>query len=108
VADSGRLKTNPPPDPAGIEVETLLVGLCGTDMEIVAGSYGTADPAQERLIIGHEAVGRVVEAHDNSEFEAAADPAWLRGVITRRVALENWEEAFDGHSDDVNVVLNLG
>ena len=70
VADSGRLETNPRSTEGGIEVETLLVGLCGTDMEIVDGSYGTAAPGRERLIIGHEAVGRVVEAHDASGFEA--------------------------------------
>jgi hypothetical protein len=32
----------------------------------------------------------------------------MRGVITRRVALDDWEEAFDGNSDDVKVVLDLG
>lgn len=70
VADSGRLETNPRLNEGAIEVETLLVGLCGTDMEIVDGSYGTAAPGRERLIIGHEAVGRVVEAQGDSGFEA--------------------------------------
>ena len=70
VAESGRLEKNPRFHHQGIEVETLLVGLCGTDREIVEGSYGAAAHGRERLIIGHEAVGRVVEAHDDSGFAA--------------------------------------
>ena len=37
----------------------------------------------------------------------AADPAWLRGMITRRLPLDRWPEAFDRRPDDIKVVLDL-
>jgi threonine dehydrogenase-like Zn-dependent dehydrogenase len=42
-------------------VEALAVGVCGTDAEIASGQYGWAPPGRERLILGHESLGRVVE-----------------------------------------------
>jgi hypothetical protein len=38
---------------------------------------------------------------------ADADPAWLLGLITRRVPLANWRDAYASHPDDVKVVLDL-
>jgi threonine dehydrogenase-like Zn-dependent dehydrogenase len=38
------------------------VGVCGTDVEIVAGEYGEAPPGADRLVLGHESLGRVREA----------------------------------------------
>jgi threonine dehydrogenase-like Zn-dependent dehydrogenase len=43
-------------------VQTVAVGICGTDRELLAGDYGEAPPGEERLIIGHESLGQVVEA----------------------------------------------
>jgi glucose 1-dehydrogenase len=43
-------------------VQTLAVGVCGTDLEIVGGGYGWAPPGRERLVLGHESLGRVLEA----------------------------------------------
>ncbi|MDP9100623.1 MAG: glucose 1-dehydrogenase [Actinomycetota bacterium] len=43
-------------------VQGLAVGLCGTDVEIVAAAYGEAPPGADRLVIGHENLGRVLEA----------------------------------------------
>lgn len=61
------------PEPAAHEgpvlVQSLAVGLCGTDNDIVNGSYGTAPPGAERLVLGHENLGRVLEAPDWSEFQ---------------------------------------
>jgi threonine dehydrogenase-like Zn-dependent dehydrogenase len=48
-------------------VQTLEVGLCGTDAEIVAGRYGQAPPGQELLVLGHENLGRVLEAPEGGE-----------------------------------------
>lgn len=42
-------------------VKVVRVGICGTDMEIKEGEYGTAPPGSDHLIIGHEALGRVAE-----------------------------------------------
>ncbi|HUZ12272.1 MAG TPA: glucose 1-dehydrogenase [Caulobacteraceae bacterium] len=38
---------------------------------------------------------------------AQADRAWLQRLITRRVPLANWREAFEDRPDDVKVVLEL-
>lgn len=38
----------------------LDVGVCGTDREICRFEYGTPPPAEEHLVIGHEAVAEVV------------------------------------------------
>jgi threonine dehydrogenase-like Zn-dependent dehydrogenase len=45
-----------------ILVETIAVGVCGTDVEIVEGKYGWPPPGKTRLILGHESLGRVLEA----------------------------------------------
>ncbi len=52
---------DPPAADGPVLVETLAVGVCGTDLEIVAGKYGEAPPGQDRLTIGHESLGRVLE-----------------------------------------------
>lgn len=53
------------PEPAAEEgailVEALAVGICGTDHEIISGAYGEAPPGQDRLVLGHESLGRVLE-----------------------------------------------
>ena len=38
---------------------------------------------------------------------ATADPAWLRGMITRRVPLTRWSEALDRQPEDIKVVVDL-
>ncbi len=48
-------------DLGSVVVEALAVGICGTDVEISRGEYGWAPPGQERLILGHESLGRVVD-----------------------------------------------
>ena len=65
-AGSARLDDLPEPSPeeGGLLVETLAVGVCGTDLEIADGEYGWAPPGRERLVLGHESLGRVVEAAD--------------------------------------------
>src|SRR5205814_2079153 len=47
-------------------VQALAVGVCGTDLEIVGGAYGQAPPGRERLVLGHESLGRVLEAPADS------------------------------------------
>jgi glucose 1-dehydrogenase len=64
VARSARLDDvpEPPPSAGSVLVRTLAMGVCGTDIEIVRGEYGTAPPGAARLILGHESLGEVVEA----------------------------------------------
>jgi glucose 1-dehydrogenase len=52
----------PPEDEGQVLVESLAVGVCGTDEEIVSGAYGWAPTGQDRLVLGHESLGRVLEA----------------------------------------------
>jgi threonine dehydrogenase-like Zn-dependent dehydrogenase len=63
-AGSARLEdvAEPPESDGPVLVETLAVGVCGTDVEIVSGAYGWAPPGRDRLVIGHESLGRVLEA----------------------------------------------
>lgn len=64
TADSLELVDLPePPESEGpVLVESLMVGICGTDAEIVDGLYGTPPPGQDRLVLGHENLGRVRQA----------------------------------------------
>jgi threonine dehydrogenase-like Zn-dependent dehydrogenase len=59
----------PPPESDGdILVRALALGICGTDHEIISGDYGWAPSGAQRLIIGHESLGRVEQAPANSGF----------------------------------------
>ncbi len=63
TAGSARLEDVPEPDDelGSVLVEALAVGVCGTDAEIAGGEYGWAPPGSERLILGHESLGRVLD-----------------------------------------------
>jgi threonine dehydrogenase-like Zn-dependent dehydrogenase len=58
----------PPISDGPVLVETLAVGICGTDLEILSGAYGWAPPGHERLVLGHESLGRVLEAPAGGEL----------------------------------------
>lgn len=68
--DSLSIEDVPDPDvgPDELLVDGIAVGVCGTDREIAAGDYGWAPPGQERLVIGHESLGRVRTAPADSGF----------------------------------------
>ena len=51
----------PGADLGSVVVEALAAGICGTDVEIADGAYGWAPPGEERLILGHESLGRVID-----------------------------------------------
>ena len=70
----------PPAADGSLLVQTIAVGICGTDAEIVRGEYGTAPPGREHLIIGHESVGSVLEAPAGSGF-ASGD--LVVGIVRR-------------------------
>lgn len=61
------------PEPAAgagqLLVDGLAVGVCGTDRELFAGDYGWAPPGHDRLVIGHESLGRVRAAPPGSGFD---------------------------------------
>lgn len=71
-ADSARLDEIAEPDEStgDVLVATRLIGVCGTDLEIVRGDYGWAPPGRERLVLGHESLGRVISAPATGELRA--------------------------------------
>lgn len=74
--------TVPEPEAADGEllVEGVAIGVCGTDKEIVRGDYGWAPPGRDRLVLGHESLGRVLEAPAGSEL---AEGDLVAGVVRR-------------------------
>ena len=72
VAGSVRFEEVPEPDEStgSILVEAVAVGICGTDVEIASGAYGWAPPGRDRLILGHESLGRVVDPGPRSGLQA--------------------------------------
>ncbi len=81
-AGSAAVTDMPEPEPAPGEllVDGIALGVCGTDREIIGGEYGWAPPGSERLVLGHESLGRVREAPAGSGF-AAGD--LVVGVVRR-------------------------
>jgi threonine dehydrogenase-like Zn-dependent dehydrogenase len=61
-------------------VDGLALGVCGTDREISRGEYGWAPEGRERLVLGHESLGRVREAPDGADF---APGDLVVGVVRR-------------------------
>ncbi len=70
----------PKAGPGELLVAGLAIGICGTDREIAAGEYGWAPPERDRLVIGHESLGRVMTAPPGSHF---AEGDLVVGVVRR-------------------------
>src|SRR3954467_14925713 len=81
-AGSAALEDVPEPDEAAgaLLVDGLALGICGTDGEIVRGEYGWAPPGAERLVLGHESLGRVLSAPAGSGF---AEGDLVVGIVRR-------------------------
>jgi glucose 1-dehydrogenase len=82
LANSARLDEvpDPAPGPGELLVDALALGVCGTDREIISGAYGWAPPGRDRLILGHESLGRVRQAPPGSDFQ----PGDLAVGVVRR------------------------
>jgi len=79
---SVRLESRAKPQARGDQllVQAIALGICGTDAEIIAGEHGAAPSGQERLILGHESLGRVLHAPHGSGF---APGDWVVGIVRR-------------------------
>jgi threonine dehydrogenase-like Zn-dependent dehydrogenase len=80
----GSLRLDERPDPAPRDgwalIEAVALGVCGTDRDIIAGDYGWAPPGEERLVLGHESLGRVLEAPAGSDLKQGD---LVAGVVRR-------------------------
>ena len=93
VPNSARLDdvSEPPAADGDVLVETLAIGICGTDREIAAGDYGRAPAGQERLIIGHGSLGRctprraIAAGRSGGGDRAAARSGAVSGLRAGRV-----------------------
>jgi len=82
IANSVALATvaEPAPGEGAVLVKALALGICGTDREIIAGEYGLAPPGADHLILGHESLGRVIDAPPGSGFVAGD---LVAGIVRR-------------------------
>ncbi len=69
---------DPPPAEGSVLAQGLLVGICATDSEVLSG-HGRP-PGRHRLIIGHESLGRVLQAPP----DAPVQPGDLVVGVVRR------------------------
>ncbi|GGP80868.1 glucose 1-dehydrogenase [Saccharothrix coeruleofusca] len=69
-----------PERPDEVLVEGLLVGVCGTDVEIVEDGFGSPPPGRDGLVLFHESLGRVLSAPEGSGF---APGDLVAGVVRR-------------------------
>src|SRR5436853_553940 len=70
----------PPLDDGEVLVEGVLVGVCGTDVEISKEGYGQPPAGRDRLTLFHESLGRVVEAPSGSGLRSGD---LVAGVVRR-------------------------
>ncbi len=86
--------------PDDLLVEGLAMGICGTDREIVRGAYGWSPLERERLVLGHESLGRIITAPLGSAFH----PGELVVGVARRpdpapclhCAIGEWDMCING------------
>lgn len=84
----------------------LGVSSAGRKTEFDIGGFN------RKLVLGNEAVFGAVNANlshyrQAAEALARADRRWLDRLITRRVPLSRWREAFTARADDIKVVLEF-
>jgi glucose 1-dehydrogenase len=81
-------------------VQTIAIGVCGTDHEIIERGHGRPPVGADRLVLGHESLGRVGDAPEGSSFA----PGDLVAGIVRRpdpepcpaCAVGEWDMCLNG------------
>jgi threonine dehydrogenase-like Zn-dependent dehydrogenase len=63
--------------PDQLKIKILEVGICGTDREQVEAGYGDVPRGMDRLVIGHEMLGEVVETGADVKAFSVGDYAVL-------------------------------
>lgn len=59
--------------PTEVKIKILDVGVCGTDRHICTFAFGTPPPGSDYLILGHEALGEVIEVGKDVQHLAVGD-----------------------------------
>src|SRR6202000_1009315 len=90
----------PPEEDGPVLVRTQAIGICGTDLEIINGDYGSAPPGQGRLTIGHASLGRGAGAAPGPGFRTGD---LVVGIVRRRdpvpcpaCAAGHWDMCING------------
>jgi threonine dehydrogenase-like Zn-dependent dehydrogenase len=80
--------------------ETVAIGICGTDREMLTGSYGEPPPGRERLVLGHECLAKVVDAPVASGLQAGQLVVpmvrWPDPVPCEACAVGEWDMCRNG------------
>jgi threonine dehydrogenase-like Zn-dependent dehydrogenase len=104
--------SEPPPGDGTVLVQTLAVGVCGTDREIVQGAYGTAPPESDFLILGHESLGRVLDAPEQA---GVAEGDLVVGIVRRpdpvpcpNCAIGEWDMCRNGQYTECGIKARHG
>ena len=92
---AGTTRLDSPPGHGALLVDGLLAGVCGTDREIVEHGLGSVPDETDRLVLGHESVGRVARAPLGSGF-AIGD---LVAGLVRRPAPDPCPACGNGETD---------
>ncbi len=102
----------PPEQDGPVLVQARAVGVCGTDIEIIAGDYGWAPPGEDRLAIGHESLGEVLEAPEGSGF---APGDLVVGIVRRpdpvpcpNCAVGQWDMCRNGNYTEWGIKSHHG
>jgi threonine dehydrogenase-like Zn-dependent dehydrogenase len=102
----------PPEEDGPILVKTTAIGVCGTDIEIIAGDYGWPPPGEERLALGHESLGEVQDAPAGSGF---APGDLVVGIVRRpdpepclNCAVGEWDMCRNGNYTEWGIKAHHG
>lgn len=88
----------PAPGEGELLVQVLETGICGTDLEINSGQYGTAPAGQDFLVLGHESFGQVTEVGKGLENSGWAQGDYIVSTV-RRPCHEDDPNCEKGRSD---------
>ncbi len=89
----------PKPGPGQVLLSIRLIGIDGTDEDISKGTYGSKPLGEDYLIIGHEALGKVVELGEGVTSVSIGD---VVVPTVRRPCPENCSNCRKGETDRCN------
>jgi len=79
----------------------------GRSLDVDAGTFNRSMVLENEAVVGSvNANRRHYEAA--AAALAAADHAWLDRLVSRRVPMDQWQQALDHQPDDVKVVIEVG